>query len=65
TLVFGPAGIIIGPFLFVMAIEILERREWRSALRVAAGAILGLFGSTVSKLILQLVMIIWFFTVIN
>ncbi|UFJ42252.1 DUF456 family protein [Brevibacillus humidisoli] len=61
-LVFPPFGMLILPFLLVLAVEIgLEKKKLDSALKVAVGTLIAFLGSTVVKIAIQLAMIAWFF----
>lgn len=60
-LVLGPAGIIFGPFLGALAGELLKGLPADKALRSSFGALIGLLGSIFLKLIIEAVMILWFF----
>ncbi len=59
--IFGPLGIIIGPFLGAVIGEFLRGGAIEQAVRVGVGTILGVLGGTVLKLIAELAMIIYFF----
>ncbi|MRG85848.1 DUF456 domain-containing protein [Salinibacillus xinjiangensis] len=56
-----PFGIIIIPFVAVFITELIQRRTAREAIKASVGSLLGFLGSSVAKVIIQLVMIIWFF----
>ncbi len=58
---FGPFGIIIGPFLGAFAAELLLRRSAHQALRVGMGTLIGFLGSTATKLLIAGAMLLWFF----
>lgn len=60
----GPLGIILGPFLGAFLGEMLVSQKTVQALRVGFGSLLGLIGSTLIKLFIEIVMIIWFFRTI-
>ncbi len=60
----GPAGIFVGPFFMVFIIGLVEGKEINAALKNALGVLTGFFSSTVIKVILELVMIIWFFLLV-
>lgn len=60
----GPLGIIVGPPLGAFLIEFISRGDLEKALRISLGSLLGFLGGTVVKLIIELVMIVWFFMVI-
>jgi len=64
-LILGPLGIIFGPFLGAVGGEIIAKKPLPAALRSGVGAITGLVGGTVFKLVVQAGMIIWFITVIR
>ncbi|MFD1065211.1 DUF456 domain-containing protein [Oceanobacillus locisalsi] len=59
-----PFGIIYIPFLTVLVIEMIQRRTVREAIRASIGSFLGFLGGSVAKIVLQLIMIIWFFIAI-
>lgn len=53
-------GLILGPLIGAVSAELIQGRDWQSALRVGWGTVLGLFASAVVKIILQLAMIgVW------
>lgn len=53
-------GLLLGPFLGAVVGEMLAGTSGTQALRAGWGAVVGLLGSTVVKVALQLVMIILF-----
>ncbi|MBD2845693.1 DUF456 family protein [Paenibacillus sp. IB182496] len=53
-------GLILGPFLGAMLGELLARSDLNKSLKVGFGSVVGLFTSTVVKIVLQAVMIILF-----
>ncbi|WP_027364196.1 DUF456 domain-containing protein [Desulfotruncus alcoholivorax] len=57
----GPAGLIFGPFIGAIAGEILSNKPLDRAIRSGWGTLIGLFGGTIAKLIIEILMIIWFF----
>ncbi|WP_126426626.1 DUF456 domain-containing protein [Brevibacillus marinus] len=60
--VFPPLGMLFLPFLLVLAVELfLENKQFDRALKVALGTLVAFLGSTVVKIVIQLVMIVWFF----
>ncbi len=63
-LVLGPPGIILGPFLGAFTGEFFIKRSFRQALRTGAGSLIGLLGGAAIKLMIELLMIAWFFIVI-
>ena len=60
----GPAGIIFGPFLGALAGELLRGTPTDKALRSSLGALIGVAGGLVLKLIIAAAMIFWFFQTI-
>lgn len=56
----GPAGIIIGPFLFIFISEYWRSRDRENSFKLASSAIFAFFASTVARFILQLFLIIYF-----
>lgn len=59
-----PFGIIYLPFLAVLIIETIQKRTGKEAILASIGSLLGFLGGTFAKIILQFVMILWFFIVI-
>ncbi|RFA35052.1 hypothetical protein CAI16_09385 [Virgibacillus dokdonensis] len=59
-----PFGILIVPFLTVFIIELLQQRTVQEAFRASFGSLIGFLGGAVAKIVLQIVMIVWFFVVI-
>ncbi len=53
-------GIIIGPFLGAVIGECASGTNWRQALKVGIGSLLGFFSSVIVKIVLQLAMIVLF-----
>ena len=63
--VLPPFGMIILPFLFVVLVELLVKNQpIERAVRAGLGSLVGFLSSVVVKVVLQLVMIIWFFIAI-
>ena len=59
-LFFGPPGILLGPFLGALVLELLSGREFAEAARAGAGALLGLLLGAVGKLACCVAMIALF-----
>ncbi|MGX4668257.1 DUF456 domain-containing protein [Cerasibacillus sp. JNUCC 74] len=59
-----PFGIIIIPFLTVFIIELLQKRTSQEAFHASIGSLLGFLGGAVAKVVIQLIMIVWFFITI-
>ncbi|MFC2947827.1 DUF456 domain-containing protein [Virgibacillus sediminis] len=64
SFIYPPFGIIIVPFIAVLAIELVQRRTASEAVRASIGSLLGFLGGAFAKIILQFIMIVWFFIVI-
>ena len=59
-IILPPIGIILGPFIAVLAIELSNRNDFEQALKVALATFTALVGSGIIKVILQLIIIFWF-----
>ncbi|MFU0790327.1 MAG: DUF456 domain-containing protein [Virgibacillus proomii] len=59
-----PFGIIIIPFLTVFIIELLQKRTSQEAFHASIGSLFGFLGGAVAKVVIQLIMIVWFFITI-
>ncbi len=57
----GPAGLIFGPFLGAFAAELVKGISLEKAIRSSFGAIVGLFGGILLKIIIEGILILWFF----
>ncbi|NPV53797.1 MAG: DUF456 family protein [Firmicutes bacterium] len=57
----GVPGFIIGPFLGAFIAEALAGRPINPAFRAAFGTLIGLVGSTILKLGIEIGMIVWFY----
>ena len=64
SFIIPPFGILIVPFVTVFIIEMIQRRTVQKALRASFGSLIGFLGGTLAKIVIQFVMIIWFFIVI-
>ncbi|SHH13046.1 hypothetical protein SAMN05421807_104122 [Virgibacillus chiguensis] len=64
SFIIPPFGILIVPFLTVFIIELLQQRTVLEAFRASVGSLIGFLGGAVAKIVLQFVMIVWFFVVI-
>lgn len=56
-LFFGPLGILIGPILGAVAVELIYRKDVQVALKSGAGAVIGVFLGVVAKLSIAVVMV--------
>ena len=58
-------GIIIGPFLGAIIAELaVNKKEWKEAVKIGFGSVIGFISSVITKGIIQAVMIIYFVLVI-
>ena len=57
----GPLGIVIGPFLGAVVVELLRGKDINQTMRVGLGTLIGLLGGTVVKIGVEIVMIVYFF----
>lgn len=55
-----PFGIVIVPFITVIVIELLQKQTWKKAIYASIGSLIGFLSGSFSKIIIQLIMIIWF-----
>ncbi len=60
-LLFGPIGVVIGPFLLVLVVEIIRGVPWKQATQIGFASIIGLLGGSLLKAIIHLLMIVIFF----
>lgn len=61
TLLLGPFGLIIGPFIGAIMGEFYRNSDLNKAFQVGIGTLIGFLGGTVLKLTVEVIMIIWFF----
>lgn len=61
SIIFGPIGLILGPLLTVFLITLIESEDSNKAIKIALGTIFAFFSSSFVKLVMQLIMIGWFF----
>lgn len=64
TILLGPIGILIGPFVLVILISLLEKKRGGNALKIGLASTIGIFSSTVVKFLLQIMMITWFLIIV-
>ncbi|QGH33073.1 DUF456 family protein [Gracilibacillus salitolerans] len=64
SFIIPPFGIIIVPFLLVIVTEMIQKKTSQEAFKAALGSLIGFLSGTFAKIIIQLIMIIWFFIVI-
>ena len=56
-LFFGPVGILVGPILGAVVVELIYRKDVNVALRSGTGAVIGVFLGVVAKLSISVVMV--------
>lgn len=59
--IFGPLGIILGPFGGATLAELIAGVKIEKAIRVGFGSVVGAFGGAIFKIIAEIIMIIYFF----
>lgn len=64
SFIIPPFGIIIVPFVVVFIIELLQKRTVQNAFRASIGSLIGFLGGALAKIVIQFIMIIWFFIVL-
>lgn len=62
--IYPPFGFIIIPFIVVFVIEMMNKKTPKEASLAAFGALVGFLSGVVAKLLIQLIMIGWFFVVV-
>ncbi|GAA5345570.1 hypothetical protein CLV97_10450 [Planifilum fimeticola] len=58
--ILGPLGILVGPLVAVVLVELIQRKSWQEALRVGWGTLVGFLGGLFFKGLLMIGMLIWF-----
>ena len=54
---FGPLGILLGPILGAVAVELIYRKDMAIALKSGVGAVIGVFLGVVAKLSIAVIMV--------
>lgn len=58
-------GILIGPFIGAIAAELLvHKRDFKEAVKIGFGSVVGFISSVVTKTIIQILMLVYFFLVV-
>ena len=60
SFVFPPFGIILVPFLAVLVSELIIQKDIMQATKVGFATIIGFLGGSLAKVLIQLLMIVWF-----
>lgn len=63
--IMGPLGILLGPFMGAIVGEFIFCKDINRAIKAGIGTLVGFLGGALIKLVIQSLMIIWFFTVIR
>ncbi|RKO67069.1 DUF456 domain-containing protein [Desulfofundulus salinus] len=63
-ILFGAMGMVFGPLVGAVIGELLARKPLTQAILAGWGSLVGLAGGTAIKLVLEIGMIIWFFSAI-
>jgi len=61
TIVLGPLGFIIGPFIVIFVTEYWQSRNKKNSFKLALSSIFAFVASTASRLGMQIFLMIWFF----
>ncbi|OZU89008.1 hypothetical protein CIL03_08300 [Virgibacillus indicus] len=64
SFIIPPFGILIVPFAVVFIIEMLQKKTVKDAFRASIGSLIGFLGGAFAKVVIQIVMIAWFFVVV-
>ena len=64
SFIIPPFGIVIVPFVAVFITELIIKKTGNEALLAAVGSLIGFLSGTIAKIVIQLIMIIWFFIAI-
>ncbi|HHV75788.1 MAG TPA: DUF456 family protein [Syntrophothermus lipocalidus] len=60
----GPVGLVLGPWIGAFVGEYVKLRDVNKAWRVGVGTVVGIFTGVAAKVVIGLVMIIWFLIVV-
>ncbi|MCS5696364.1 DUF456 domain-containing protein [Desulfofundulus thermocisternus] len=64
-IILGPAGMVFGPLAGAVIGELFARKSLNQAFLAGWGSLVGFAGGTVAKLVLEIGMIVWFFSAIR
>lgn len=62
--VLGPLGLLVGPFLAVVAVEWWRHQHLPKAVRIGFASLVGLLGGSLFRGFIHVVMIVWFLFVV-
>lgn len=61
SFILPPFGIILVPFLLVFLAEMIQERTAQEAVRASIGSLIGFLGGAMAKVVILLIMVVWFF----
>ncbi|WP_175614484.1 DUF456 domain-containing protein [Piscibacillus halophilus] len=64
SFIIPPFGILVVPFVAVFITELIQKRTAQEAIRASIGSFIGFLSGSIAKVVIQLIMIIWFFVTI-
>lgn len=64
SFIMPPFGILILPFVTVLAIEMIQKHTPKEALLASIGSLIAFLSGAIAKVVIQFIMIIWFFIVV-
>lgn len=64
SFIIPPFGILVVPFIAVFVTELIQKRTASEAVRASIGSFIGFLSGSIAKVIIQLVMIVWFFVTV-
>ncbi|GAB2552543.1 DUF456 domain-containing protein [Gracilibacillus alcaliphilus] len=64
SFIIPPFGIIIVPFILVIIAELFQQRTLAEAFKATFGSLMGFLSGNFAKIVIQIIMIIWFFIAI-
>lgn len=64
SFIIPPFGIIVVPFVAVFVIELMQKRTIQDAFKASIGSLIGFLGGALAKIVIQCIMIVWFFVVL-
>lgn len=60
SFIFPPFGLLLVPFAAVMLTEYLIHKELGKSVKVGLATVIGFLGGSIAKILIQLIMIVWF-----
>lgn len=60
SFIYPPFGILLLPPIVVFLVELSQKNSGKSAFKAAIGSFIGFLSGAIAKILLQLIMIIWF-----